>query len=247
MFELNKIYNEDCLTFMKQVPDKYFDFVLTSPPYNMRTRVRNGQYTIREKSEHFSKKYKHFGDDMHPADFFDFHIKAIREMARISAIVAYNFQIVTGSKEAFFKIIGEMASDIKDIIVWDKGNGPPSMHENVLNASYELILIIESDKKRGRMITNSNFGRGELSNVWRIGRGAEHIDTHRAVMPYKLASELVRNFAKPKGIVFDPFMGSGTTAVACESLGLQWCGCELEPDYVAIANKRLEKVQGSLF
>jgi site-specific DNA-methyltransferase (adenine-specific) len=47
--------------------------------------------------------------------------------------------------------------------------------------------------------------------------------------------------------VFDPFMGSGTTAVACQSLGLEWCGCELEPDYVAIANKRLEAVQGSLF
>ncbi len=46
--------------------------------------------------------------------------------------------------------------------------------------------------------------------------------------------------------VFDPFMGSGTTAVACQSLGLDWCGCELEPDYVAIANKRLERVQGSL-
>ena len=47
--------------------------------------------------------------------------------------------------------------------------------------------------------------------------------------------------------VFDPFMGSGTTAVACQSLGLDWCGCELEADYVAIANKRLEQVQGSLF
>jgi len=47
--------------------------------------------------------------------------------------------------------------------------------------------------------------------------------------------------------VFDPFMGSGTTAVACKSLGLDWCGCELEADYVVIANKRLEAVQGSLF
>ncbi len=42
-------------------------------------------------------------------------------------------------------------------------------------------------------------------------------------------------------------MGSGTTAIACKSLGLEWCGCELEADYVAIANKRLEAVQGSLF
>ncbi len=47
--------------------------------------------------------------------------------------------------------------------------------------------------------------------------------------------------------VFDPFMGSGTTALACQSIGIEWCGCELEPDYVKVANKRLEAVQGSLF
>ena len=47
--------------------------------------------------------------------------------------------------------------------------------------------------------------------------------------------------------VFDPFIGSGTTAIVCQSLGLEWCGCELEEDYVKIANKRLEAVQGSLF
>ena len=42
-------------------------------------------------------------------------------------------------------------------------------------------------------------------------------------------------------------MGSGTTAVVCEDLGLEWCGCELEADYCEIARKRLEAVQGSLF
>ena len=47
--------------------------------------------------------------------------------------------------------------------------------------------------------------------------------------------------------VFDPFMGSGTAAVACKSLGLDWCGCELEKDYIEIANKRLNAVQRSLF
>lgn len=47
--------------------------------------------------------------------------------------------------------------------------------------------------------------------------------------------------------IFDAFMGSGTTAVVAESLGIDWCGTELEPDYVEIANKRLSQVQGSLF
>ena len=69
---------------------------------------------------------------------------------------------------------------------------------------------------------------------------------HPTQKPTRLFKDILRDLAG-EGKVFDPFMGSGTTAVACKSLGLDWCGCELEADYVAIANKRLEAVQGSLF
>ena len=244
---IGKIHHIDCLEFMKQVPDGYFDLTVTSPPYNMRLRVRNGEYTEREKGESFSRKYKHFDDALNIEDFYNFHLESIKEMMRISNIVLYNFQIVTGSKEAFFKIIGEMAEHIKDIVIWDKGNGQPSMHENVLNATHEFILVIEGDKKKGRSVTNSFFERGRLSNIWRVRRGKKEVETHSAVMPLVLSKLAIQSFAPIKAKVFDPFMGSGTTAIACKSLGLEWCGCELEADYVAIANKRLEAVQGSLF
>ena len=59
MLEVNKIYNMDCLEGLKLLSDNSVDLVVTSPPYNMRTRIRNGEYTTREKSEHFSKKYAH--------------------------------------------------------------------------------------------------------------------------------------------------------------------------------------------
>lgn len=52
----------DCLEVMRQMPDKCVDLVVTSPPYNMRTRVRNGQYTERETAENFSKKYRFYHD-----------------------------------------------------------------------------------------------------------------------------------------------------------------------------------------
>ena len=72
---------------------------------------------------------------------------------------------------------------------------------------------------------------------------------HPTQKPTELFKMILRDYAikLDKKTIFDPFMGSGTTAVACQSLGLEWCGCELEADYVAIANKRLGKVQGSLF
>jgi len=71
--EVNKLYNENCLETLKRMPDKFVDLIVTSPPYNMRTRIRNGEYTKREKSEHFSKKYKHFSDDLTIEEFNAFH------------------------------------------------------------------------------------------------------------------------------------------------------------------------------
>ncbi len=70
---------------------------------------------------------------------------------------------------------------------------------------------------------------------------------HPTQKPQKLTRALISTSTKEDSKVFIPFVGSGSEAEACKSLGLDWCGCELEADYVAIANKRLTQVQGSLF
>ena len=141
------LINNDSLKELVKLAPGAIDLTVTSPPYNMRTRIRDGEYTTREKSEHFSNKYKHFDDAMPIHDFYIFHSKILNELLRVSKVVCYNFQIVTGSKEAFFKIIGDFNKYIKDIIIWDKGSGQPAMHANVLNSCYEMILVLEGDKK----------------------------------------------------------------------------------------------------
>lgn len=138
--EINKIYNENCINTMKRMSNNFIDLTITSPPYNMRTRIRNDKYTTREKSEHFSKKYMYFNDDLPINNFYLFHSEVLNELLRVSKIICYNFQIVTGSKEAFFKIIGDFNKNIKDIIIWNKGRGQPAIHKQVLNSSYEMIL-----------------------------------------------------------------------------------------------------------
>lgn len=235
--ELNKIYTGDCLEVLKGVESDSVDLVFTSPPYNMRTRIRNGKYTTREKSEHFSKKYDHFGDDMPIDKFYLFHKQVLAELSRVSRIAVYNIGIVTGSKEAFFKIIGDFSESIKDIIVWDKGYGQPAMHGKVLNSCYELLLIFENGA--GRAIQNSYFNRGELDNIFRIGRPKENYSSHSAIFPLELANKVIINFSKEGDLVLDPFLGSGTTAVACKELNRNYIGIELNPEYVKIAEKRL--------
>jgi len=247
--ELNKIYNECCLETMAKMPNGFVDLVVTSPPYNMRLRVRNGQYTTREKSDNFSKKYAHFGDDLPIDVFYETHKLILGELLRVSKIVFYNVQFVTGSKQAFFKLIGDYSEYIKDVIVWHKGEGQPAMHPDVLNASHEFIFILEADKKSGRAITNSFFERGKLSNHWTILNKKQDTDGHRAAFPLPLAEKIVMNFSKKGDLVYDPFGGTGTTAIAANKNERRWILSELTEEYALSAEKRIAPYlqQPSLF
>lgn len=223
------------------------DLVVTSPPYNMRTRIRNGEYTTREKSEHFSKKYAEFGDDLPIEDYYKFHKEVLQELLRVSKTIIYNFQVVTGSKEAMFKIIGDYSRNIKDVVVWDKGHGQPSMHDGVLNRATELILILESDAKAGRCFNRSYFPRGILSDIWRVPRERNDYEGHGAMMPIELARIAIENFSKVGDTILDPFCGMATTGVACQELNRNFIGIELMEKYVELGTRRLNSTPKGLF
>lgn len=236
------LHNGNCLDILEEYETGCADMCFTSPPYNMRTRIRNGKYTTREKSEHFSKKYQSFDDALSIDDYYEFHKHIIYEMMRLSNIIVYNVQIVTGSKEAVFKLIGHFNKYIKDIVIWDKGHGQPAMHEGVLNKATELILIFESDAKAGRAFTNYNFNRGELSDIWRIGRERSITKSHGATMPLKLAEMAILNFSKEGQTIIDPFMGTGTTGVICKQNNRNFIGIEISKEYYDIAKNRIEGI-----
>lgn len=242
--EINKIYNESCEDTLKKLSNNSIDLVITSPPYNMRTRIRNGQYTTKEKAENIASKYTHFPDDLPIDKFYDFHKKILFELLRVSKIICYNFQTVTGSKEAFFKIIGDFSPHIKDIIIWDKGYGEPAIHEKILNSTYEFILILENDNMKGRLINNSYFKRGTMNNVLRINREKSNlVESHGAVFPEELVRTLLVSFSKENDLVYDPFMGSGTTAKVCIENNRRYIGSELIKEYCDIADKKIKSSQ----
>lgn len=230
----------DCLEGLKNLPDNSVDMVLTSPPYNMRTRIRDGEYTTREKSDHFSKKYKYFGDDLPIEEYYNFHKQVLTELLRVSKIVVYNYQTVTGSKEAFFKLLGDFSPYIKDVMIWNKG-GQPAMHEHILNSCYEFVVIFESDGRKGRLITNSYFARGTQNNIIGGFQKNNNIEGHGACFPVDFAKKLISLFSKEGDLILDPFMGSGTTAVAAKQTNRNYIGFELVDDYVKIAEERVLK------
>jgi len=239
---INSIIAGDCLKVMKDWPDNCIPLTVTSPPYNMRTRIRNGEYTTREQCDSsFSNKYKYFSDDLSIQQYFDFHYVAIGEFLRVSKLVFINIQIVTGSKEAWFRLFGEYAELIKDIIIWDKGWGQPAMHSNVINRGTELILALESHAVAGRAFNTSYFGRGKMEDIWRIS-GREYIPDHGACFPIGIPAKVIEGWARPNDLILDPFCGSGTTLVAAKMLGRRYIGIDISSEYCEIARQRLEAV-----
>lgn len=225
----NIIYNENCLNTLKNLKDKSIDLTLTSPPYNMNLRIRNGKYCSRQITKEFSTKYEGFNDNLPIDEYYELHLNILKELIRVSNIVFYNIQVVTGSKRAFFKIIGELSDYLKEIIFWDKVNAQPAMQKNVLNSQTEIILVF-GDNPISRMFTNANFKRGELSNTWQIKRGKKINKNHGAVFPLELAEKIIKNFSSG-GVVYDPFAGTGTTLLAAKNLNLEFIGSELLQSY----------------
>lgn len=244
MIKLNKIYNEDCLSTLKKMKSNSIDLVVTSPPYNMNLRIRNGKYCSRQIVKEFSTKYNNFSDNIPIDDFYNFHLNVLKELLRVSSIIFYNIQIVTGSKRAFFKIIGELNEYLKDIIIWDKEVAQPAMASAVLNRQSELILVFETNNAISRQFKKCNFKRGTLNDIWRIKRGIKDkkLKGHSAIFPEKLVERILLNFSDENDVIYDPFMGTGTTAVVCKKLNRNFIGSELVEEYVNLANDRLSSI-----
>lgn len=237
---INDIFLEDCLETMSRMSDNQAKVIITSPPYNMNLRIRNGKYCSRQITKELTTKYKGFTDNMPIEQYYEFHLQRLKEMTRVAELVFYNIQIVTGSKRAFFKMIGELYESLKEIIVWDKINAEPSIAKGVLNRQSELILVFDSENAISRSFKGSNFDRGTLTDVWDIRRGKKLCKDHGAVFPEELVEQIVVNFSNRGDLIYDPFCGTGTTPAVAHRLGRNYLGSEIIPEYVNFTKDRIK-------
>ena len=252
MIELNKIYNEDCSEGMRKMPDNSVDMVVTSPPYNFCLRVSGDKYIHRSPKEVWNgmttNKYTNgLSDSLDMDEYENWQADCITEMLRVcSGIVFYNIQVIAGNKPAVFRLLGRFADRIKDVLIWDKKSAEPALKPGVLNSEFELILALSKEDCKSRLFKQATFERGTFSNVIRVGKNLGK-NNHRAAFPVLLPRTIIHNFGG--GTILDPFMGSGTTAVAAIQEKRNFIGFELSKEYFDIANKRIqnEMAQLSLF
>ena len=235
-FELNRIYNEDALDFMQKVPDAYFDCIFSDVPYIMNSGGGNAEsksgfgWKNRQDNElvRKGKLFKH--NEITEKDYLPPLYRVLKDGGHIY-IMTNSLHLANIQKE--MEATGFL---INNILVMIKENTVTNQH---YMKNCEFTIFARKGASRGL----KDFGINSAIKVSKKDEGKYH-DSQK---PLEYVKKLVWNSTPDDGIVFDPFMGSGTTAIAAQSLGLQWVGTELDPDYCAIANKRLEKVQGSLF
>lgn len=227
MIEINKIYNEDCREGLKRIPDDSVDLVITSPPYNF------------DAGSGLGNKYGGNGEDsMTPGEYYTFLSSILEDLIRVSCLVFFNIQMIAGNKDSLLKLMGNYRSSLKEIIVWNKKTAQPAINRGVLNSQFEFIIVF--GKNNRRTFDKYYFDRGSLSNLWDINKNRNNITTsHSAIMPIELAKKIVLNFTKKEDVVLDPFMGTGTTALACMDYNRNYIGFEKDPAFFNICNERI--------
>ena len=219
-----EIIQGDCRDILRTMDDCSVDVSFTSPPYN---RIIND-------------KYDHYDDTLE--DYYQFLVDVTDQLLRVSrGNVIVNVQQQAFNKSEVFRYIGHYHDKIAGIIIWTKSNAHPGTNwdgetRSITNA-YEYFFVFTKDLKF------RVYGNEATMNYIHTSANSEHFEGHGAVMNYKVARWFIEKFTKRGDFVLDPFMGMGTTAMACESLGREWGGCELSPIYIENAYKRLNEVQ----
>lgn len=243
--ELNKIHHGDCLAMMATMPEKMVDITVTSPPYNL--KQLGGQLGRKKKG--------YYADDLQDTDYFEWVSLLIEAMMDVTKHhVFFNIQEVSGNRGIIRHLYGRHYEILKETFVWAKTN-PPSMgfkeHDTMLSRGFEYIFCFSHDKPETSKFTYCNFSQcnGDYVKTSLISSVSQGYPGHNCVFPEHIPLFFIKNFSKDGDVIYDPFMGSGTTAIAAHKLNRKWIGSEISAEYVDLANKRLEPylAQGSLF
>jgi len=245
----------DCLEMMRSIPDNSVDLCVTSPPY----------FNAKEYSQY--KTIKEYLDEMKNV------FSLIYKKTKLSRMCVINISPVIVAREKRsdqskriplpFYIVPTMESigfEFLEDIIWEKPDGaainrnggfyrhrkPVAYKPNIVT---EYILVFKKsapfliDKvvmgyNSVESLVNEDY---ERTNIWKIN--PETKSDHPAPFPIKIPLNIIRYYSYINDIVLDPFMGSGTTGVACVQTDRSFIGIEIDPDYFKIAEKRIAEAQ----
>lgn len=246
--QINKIYNEDCLLTMAKMSDNFIDLTVTSPPYD-NLRTYNG----------YSFDFENVAKELY---------RVTKEGGVVVWVVGDETkkfcESMTSFKQAFyFKELGfnlldtmiyykqnyapayptlrRYANQFEYMFVFTKGKPKtfnPIQKEKVRNKE-EKVAYRQKDGTLKRKVKQKGRDTKDASNVWDFAVGG-NLTGHPAVFPEQLANDHIISWSNEGDLVYDPFMGSGTTAKMAIKNNRNWIGSEISAEYCELIKARLD-------
>ena len=268
MKELNQIYQGDSLQLLKELPDNSIDFVVTSPPYaDLKTYIDNPGILADDYVEWFLPYCNEICRVIKPTGSF---VLNINDKVEKGFRHPYVFDLISElHKRTDLKLFERLFwnkmkglpnryrfGDRVEYLFWFAKDKDFYFDIDEMRTEYseKSIQRMKKPLKKRFARTEENQNSDEYKE-WKpnpkgalpttlvnISSESKRIaDNHVAVYPVELAKYFIKGGSKEGDIVLDPFMGTGTTAVACKETGRNYIGFELQEDYINVANKRISE------
>jgi site-specific DNA-methyltransferase (adenine-specific) len=242
-FKNGVLYNEDVLNLKL---NNEVDLIVTSPPYNLSIDYENSNDAMmfddymKWCEKWFKICYDSLKDDGRM--FINIPLKITQPHDK-----KVNIPLV----KEYLSYLLNIGFGFNNIIIWDKGNINKTCWGSFKSASSpfirdpaESIIVLykkrwdKINKKGINDIDNEEFVKW-TQNVWKFGTERRKNNEHPAPFPIELPYRCIKLFSYVNDVIFDPFMGSGTTAIAAEKLNRKWIGCEISKTYYEYSVKRI--------
>ena len=222
---------------MKKLPSESIDLIVTSPPYNLKNSTGNGMKDGRGgkwSNASLIDGYANYDDNMPHKKYVDWQRACLTEMIRIlpeDGAIFYNhkWRVQKGLIQDRQDIVNGFP--VRQIIIWHRKGGI-NFNKGYFLPTYEVIYLIAKPKFKLAPKTNA------YGDVWEFTQ--EKNNNHPAPFPLPLIERIISSTTATT--VLDPFMGSGTTAIAAKKMKRNYIGFELSSDYCKMANERINNL-----
>ncbi|WP_367105831.1 site-specific DNA-methyltransferase [uncultured Psychrobacter sp.] len=230
----NKILCGDILEEIRKIPPQSVDLVVTSPPYNLKNSSGNGMKDGRGgkwANAELINGYESHNDNMPHEEYVAWQRECLSEMMRVlkdDGAIFYNhkWRVQKGLIQDRQDIIEGFP--VRQVIIWQRQGGF-NFNPGYFLPTYEVIYMIT---KPGFKLAKGANSHGD---IWQIGQ-AKGIE-HPAPFPVELVERVISSTNAK--VILDPFMGSGTTAIASMNLSRDYIGIEVSHSYCEYAKKRI--------
>lgn len=267
--EINKIYNENCLDTMSRMPDNFIDLTVTSPPYDDLRTYKGFKLPLEEIAKELYRVTKQGGIVVWVVNDKTVNycetLTSFKTAILFVEKVGFNLHdTMIYKRQAAFPDVVRYYQEFEYMFVFSKGK-PKSINLLRQNKSESTIKRNKSGvhNSRHERQQNGEIKKGDLksiervnnaklddtrvkSNIWEIATGSQKSTKdkiafgHPAIFPEQLANDHIISWSNEGDLVYDCFMGSGTTAKMAILNNRKWIGSEMSAEYCDIANKRLE-------